>query len=119
MTTTPSSGPTDPHSGDRPLPPYDERRESADVDTDDDKLERDGAYVGGATGPVVTDDSRKSTPKEDTARGAEASPADDELPAAEATQDTPHDPGVGPAHYPGTQRGEDEIKNRDQSGGRD
>jgi hypothetical protein len=118
MTTTPSSGPTDPHSGDRPLPPYDDRRESADVDTDDEKLRRDGAYVGGATGPVETDASRKSEPKEDTARGAEASPSD-EIPAADTPEDTPTDPGVGPAHYAGTQRGEDEIKGREQSEGRD
>jgi hypothetical protein len=118
MTTTPSSGPTDPHGGDRVLPPYDDRRQSADVDTDDEKLHRDGANVGAATGPVETDDSMKSTPKEDTPRGAEASPAN-ETPAAETPEDTPHDPGVGPAHYAGTQRGEDERKGRDQSEGRD
>jgi hypothetical protein len=118
MTTTPSSGPTDPGGGDRPLPPYDDRRQTADVDSDDEKLQRDGANVGGATGPVETDDSTKSTPKEVTARGAEASPSG-ETPAAETPQDTPSDPGVGPAHYPGTQRGEDEIKAREQSEGRD
>lgn len=118
MTTTPSSGPTDPESGDRELPPYDDRRKSADVDTDDEQLRRDGAYVGGATGPVQTDDSMKSTPKEDTPRGAEASPSD-ETPAAGTPQDSPTDEGVGPAHYAGTQRGEDEVKGRQQPEGRD
>ena len=116
MTTVPSSGPTEPESGDRPMPPYDDRRKSADVDPEQD-LHKEGVNVGAATGPVENQDM-KSTPKEDTPRGAEASPAD-EQPAAETPEDTPHDPGVGPAHYAGTQRGEDEIKGRDQSGGRD
>ena len=118
MTTTPSSGPTDPHSGDRPLPPYDDRRQTADVDQDDDKLHRDGANVGAATGPVETDDSLDSPEPTETTRGPVASPAD-EQPAAGMAQDRDSDEGVGPAHYPGTQRGEDEIKNRDQSQGRD
>ena len=119
MTTTPSSGPTDPNSGDRPLPPYDDRREAADVDTDDEKLHREGANVGAATGPVETDDASLDRPEpEDTPRGAVASPAE-EQPAAEMPQDQPSDTGVGPAHYAGTQRGEDEIKGREQAEGRD
>jgi hypothetical protein len=117
MTTTPSSGPPDPHSGDRPLPPYDDRRKTADVDGPE-KEHRDGANVGGATGPVETDDSLDSPEPADTPGGEVASPAE-ETPAAETTQDRPTDPGVGPAHYPGTQRGEDEIKGRNQSQGRD
>ncbi len=54
----------------RPVPPYEGRRESADMDESDD-TNGDGANVAGATGPVE-DDEMKSTPKEDTPRGAEA-----------------------------------------------
>jgi hypothetical protein len=88
------------------------------VDTDDEKLERDGRTSGGATGPVVTDDSRKSTPKEDTARGAEASPADDELPAAEATQEHARTTRASVRALPGTSAARTRSRTR-QSGGRD
>jgi hypothetical protein len=90
----------------RPMPPYDDRRESADVDSGD--THRDGANVGGATGPVESDEL-KSTPKEDTPRGAEASPAD-EQPAADMPE-TDLDPDlVGPDHHQGTGRGEDRAE---------
>lgn len=118
MSITPGDpGPTDPESGDRAIPPYDGRRETADVDGPE-KEYKDGANVGGATGPVETDDSLDRPEPADTPRGAVASPSD-EIPATSATEDTPSDPGVGPAHYPGTQRGEDEVKGREQPGGRD
>lgn len=107
MSITPGDpGPTDPASGDRPVPPYDDRRQSADVDADDEKLHREGANVGAATGPVETDDELKREEPGETERGAVASPAD-EQPAAESGGDDPGPAATGPAHHPGTQRGED------------
>jgi hypothetical protein len=102
--TTPDDVEGDPTG--RPMPPYDDRRKSADVDGGD--THQDGANVGGATGPVEND-ALKSTPKEDTPRGAEASPAD-EQPAADMPE-TDQDPDrVGPDHYQGTGRGEDKTR---------
>ena len=57
------------------VPPYEGRRESADVDSGE-KLRRDGANVGGATGPVESDERKAPEPGE-TPRGAVASPADE------------------------------------------
>jgi hypothetical protein len=90
--------------GDRPMPPYEGRRETADVD-DPEKLRKDGANVGGATGPVESDEMKAPEP-DDTPRGEHASPAD-EQPAAHSPGDAPaEDEGVGPAHHPGTPKGE-------------
>jgi hypothetical protein len=87
------------------VPPYEGRRESADID-DADQGRRDGANVGGATGPVESAEPKAPEPA-DTPRGAVASPAD-EQPAAESGGDAPaEEEGVGPAHTPGTPRGED------------
>lgn len=86
----------------RAVPPYEGRRESADLDQD---AVREGARVGGATGPVENDDFAAPDPA-DTPRGATASPAD-EQPAAEAPETDLDDDRVGPAHEPGTSRGED------------
>ena len=55
-----------------PVPPYEGRRESADIDSGG--ADRDGAHVGGATGPRVTQqppDDPDSSPL-----GRTASPAD-------------------------------------------
>ena len=94
-------------STDRPMPPYEGRRKSADVDGAEE-IRKDGANVGAATGPVESDEM-KSTPKEDTARGAEASPSD-EQPASDMPEtDTDADMG-GPDHYEGTVRGEDRTE---------
>ena len=94
---------------DRPMPPYDDRRKSADVDSEQD-LHKDGANVGAATGPVENDEM-KATPKEDTPRGAEASPSD-EQPASDMPE-TDLDPDmVGPDHYTGTGRGEDRSEGK-------
>jgi hypothetical protein len=84
-----------------PVPPYEGRRESADVD--EGGADRDGVRVGGATGPRVGDqpaDDPASTPL-----GRTASPAD----GADDTEvaDYAPDPGVGPAHQAGVRRGED------------
>ena len=92
-------------SGDRAVPPYDGRRETADVDGPEE-LRKDGANVGGATGPVESEEMKAPEPA-DTARGEHASPAD-EQPAATSPGDAPaEDEGVGPAHVAGVPRGED------------
>jgi len=108
MTMSPGDpGPTD-FEG-KEAPPYEGRRESADVDGEE-KLRRDGANVGGATGPVESDE-RKAPEPADTPGGAVASPA----------ADTPGGAGpasTGPAHYAGTTRGEDVSEDeRDQGEG--
>jgi hypothetical protein len=103
MTMSPGEpGPTD-FEG-KVVPPYEGRRESADV-AGEEKLRRDGADVGGATGPVESDE-RKAPDPEDTPRGAVASPAD-EQPAEQTPGADPGEASVGPAHYAGTTRGED------------
>jgi hypothetical protein len=104
MTGTPAEGSA--------VPPYEGRRESADVDGED-KVRRNGANVGGATGPVESDE-RKAPEPADTPRGAVASPAD-EQPAEETPGEEPGEASVGPAHYAGTARGEDQ---QDSGGGR-
>jgi hypothetical protein len=85
------------------VPPYEGRRESADLDRE---KYREGANVGGATGPVADDRFADEDP-EQTPRGATASPADEE-PADQAPQTDLDDDRVGPAHTPGTPRGEDQ-----------
>jgi hypothetical protein len=103
MTMSPGEpGPTDVEG--RTLPPYEGRRETADVGGEE-KARRDGAEVGGATGPVEND-SRRAPDPEDTPRGRVASPAD-ETPAGEAPDGGSEEATVGPAHVAGTQRGED------------
>jgi hypothetical protein len=92
----------EPSAEGRTLPPYEGRRESADVDA---LSEREGAKIGGATGPA-RDDEMKAPERDDTDRGAVASPAD-EQPADQMTESEESDPGVGPAHVSGTPRGED------------
>ena len=60
MTMSPGDpGPTD-FEG-KTLPPYEGRRETADVDGEDN-LHRDGANVGGATGPVESDEQKAPEP---------------------------------------------------------
>jgi hypothetical protein len=102
MTTPADSGPTDVEG--RTLPPYEGRRESADV-AGEEKLRRDDANVGGATGPVESDEMKAPEPA-DTPGGAVASPAD-EQPAADTPEGESGEASVGPAHHPGTARGED------------
>lgn len=91
-----------------PVPPYEGRRESADVDADG--ADRDGVHVGGATGPVAA-----SGPADDPGSsplGRTASPDEDAGGTGDAggTEDAgyPADPGVGPDHQAGVRRGEDE-----------
>jgi hypothetical protein len=97
----------DPDTGDRAVPPYEGRRKTADVDGEEE-LRKDGANVGGATGPVESDEL-KATPKEDTPRGAEASPSD-EQPASEMPETDLDKDMVGPDHYTGTGSGENKSE---------
>jgi hypothetical protein len=99
--------PNDPDTGGRPLPPYQGRRETADVGGEEE-LVKDGAVTAGATGPVEGDEL-KSTPKEETPRGAEASPAD-EQPASDMPETDLDKDMVGPDHYSGTGRGENKAE---------
>ena len=90
----------DPNEPSGIVPPYEERRETADT-AGADQAYRDGANVGGATGPVESSGAAASD-----AGGGTGSPAD-EQPAAEAPESRGDDSGTGPAHEPGTPRGED------------
>jgi len=94
-------------------PPYDDKKETASADPGPDAVRRDGAYVGGATAPTETHEGLTSPDPSDTPGGRTASPAD-EMPATESTGDErpQEDPGVGPAHVPGTGRAENKPDNR-------
>lgn len=89
----------------RTLPPYEGRRESADVDPQEEST-KDGAKTAGATGPVQ-DDEQKAPDPGDTPGGATTTPAD-EQPAEEMPETDLDDDRVGPAHHPGTGRAEDQ-----------
>lgn len=85
------------------IPPYEGRKTEASEETETYK---DGARTAGATAPV-TDPDMKGPAKENTPRGAVASPAD-EQPAANTPDGPDSDGGVGPAHTAGTARAEDQ-----------
>ncbi|MDP3891814.1 hypothetical protein [Nocardioides sp.] len=103
MTTVPD--PDNPDTENATVPPYEGRREAADVD-DQDESEKDGAKTAGATGPVE-DDEKKAPAPEGTERGATASPAD-EQPADNRSAGVDSGPGAtGPDHITGTGRAED------------
>jgi hypothetical protein len=115
MTMSPGDpGPTD-FEG-KATPPYEGRRETADVDSEQEKLHRDGANVGAATGPVETDERKKAPEPADTPRGAVASPAD-EQPAGQMPSGDEGEASVGPAHHAGTTRGEDVSEDKHDQGG--
>jgi hypothetical protein len=111
MTSTPGNPGSTDFEG-KAVPPYEGRRERAEVDSDQEKLHRDGANVGAATGPVETGEGMKAPEPADTPRGAVASPAD-EQPAADTPSGDSGPASVGPAHHPGTTRGED-VGDRDE-----
>jgi len=100
---------TEADPGDRAIPPYEGRKERADVVTGPDggeaDTERDGAQIGGADRPRQNSETKSPDPAA-TERGEHASPAD-EQPAASAPQGEPADEGTGPAHEPGVKRAED------------
>lgn len=102
MTSSPN--PDSPDTEGKTVPPYDDRKKGADVDSQDEST-KDGAKTGGASGLVEDDESKAPDPAQ-TEGGATASPAD-EQPASEVTT-TDTDPDVtGPAHEKGTGRAED------------
>jgi hypothetical protein len=109
MTLDPN-GPGDPNGPEgvdpagKTIPPYEGRRESADVDGSE-KSTRDGVKVGGATGPVEDDEGKAPDPAS-TPGGATGSPSD-EQPASQMPETDLDDDMVGPAHQAGTPRAED------------
>jgi hypothetical protein len=103
MTTIPD--PDNPDTENTTVPPYEGRRESADVDGEEESV-KDGVKTAGATGPVE-DDEMKAPAPEDTQRGAVASPSD-EQPAENESAGPGAGPGAtGPDHVAGTGRAED------------
>jgi hypothetical protein len=94
----------DPDTQGRAVPPYDGRQTSGPVEAPSESV-KDGAKIGGATGPVADDEPKAADPVR-TDRGATASPAD-EQPAEDVPETQDSDEGVGPAHVAGTPRGED------------
>jgi hypothetical protein len=89
------------------VPPYEGRKEEADLDRG--RPPQADANVRGATNPVPVDDPGLTDPDpESTPGGATASPAD-EQPAAEADGGGDYE-GTGPAHTPGVARGEDQER---------
>jgi hypothetical protein len=86
------------------VPPYDGRKESAEIDEHGSTM-RDGVRVGGATGPVVDDEYKAPSPS-DTPGGRAASPGDTQ-PAAEQPDGPDREEGAdAPAHVPGVPKGE-------------
>lgn len=110
MTLDPN-GPGDPNGPEgvdtagKTVPPYEGRKESADVAGKEEST-KDGAKTGGATG-LVEDDDMKAPAPADTPRGATGSPSD-EQPASEMPETDLDDDAVGPAHESGTGRAEDQ-----------
>lgn len=102
MTSSPH--PDDPDTEGKTLPPYDGRKESAEV-KDKEESTKDGAKTAGATGLVEDDDAKASDP-DATERGGEASPAD-EQPASQSSGTDQGPAAPGPSHEPGTGRAED------------
>jgi hypothetical protein len=83
------------------LPPYEGRTTEGTPTAFSDAQ---GAKVGGATGPAVDPEYKSPAPGQ-TPGGATASPAD-EQPARHAKETDTDDDMVGPAHVPGSRRGE-------------
>jgi hypothetical protein len=104
MTTDFPNANEDPDTTNKTVPPYDDRKESGSVGSREEST-REGVKVGGASGPVEDQDMKAADPA-DTARGAVASPAD-EQPASQSGGRDEDEGSVGPAHQPGTVRGED------------
>jgi hypothetical protein len=89
-------------------PPYEGRtteRAAGEEPGDGEPAERRERAEGTAPGSRT----EELTDPDSTAGGRTESPAD-EQPAAEQEQTRDSDPGVGPAHHPGTPRGEDEAE---------
>ncbi len=90
------------------VPPYDGRTQGTEID--EGGTHRDGANVGGATGPRTNTEGYTDPSPSDTPGGRVKSPAD-EMPATEDSggSESGQNPDVGPDHYAGTGRGEDKA----------
>lgn len=75
MTSGPNAN-EEPDTTGSTVPPYEGRRESADVEGQEEST-KDGAKTGGATGPVEDDEAKAPEPSE-TEGGATGSPADEQ-----------------------------------------
>ena len=101
MTTIPD--PDDPDTEDKAVPPYEDRKETADSG---EGTASDDASTAGAAAPASSDERSEPDPDE-TEGGATASPAD-EQPAQEESDDPGEGTGeTGPSHTTGTGRAED------------
>ncbi len=99
-------GDTNAEESNSPVPPYEGRQESAEVD--EGGTHRDGANVGGATGPRTGDGMTDPDPG-DTPGGREWSPSD-EMPATDGgDQRAEEDSGTGPSHVAGAGKAEDKA----------
>jgi hypothetical protein len=86
------------------VPPYEGRKSSAEPDQEGG-THRDGARVGGATGPVSDEEPKADSPS-DTAGGRTTSPSD-EQPAADMPDGTSSEQGDATgSHHEGTSKGE-------------
>jgi hypothetical protein len=98
-------GPPDDTPGGNPaVPPYEGRKESADV-APSDQGEKDGVGVGGASRPTEAKPGLRQPDPDQSPRGAVASPAD-EQPAAAQQEAKPDEGSTGPAHQAGVPRAE-------------
>lgn len=92
------------------LPPYEGRSKGSDFPESGGSEE--------PTGDSSTDEAGRVSPDpEQTPGGATASPAE-EQPASDMPETEDTDPGVGPAHTPGTARGEDRLDKHGTESGR-
>ena len=88
------------------LPPYEGRKESGDI-TSEQAGEGTGTRTAGAARQVADSDYKAPKPGE-TPGGATASPADEQPASQSSERDRDHDP-AGPAHMAGTGRAEDKL----------
>jgi hypothetical protein len=114
MSTTPKGPntgrtPDDNDEPSGPLPPYEGRKENADVEPagsggEAAGVHKGGVNVGGGQRPKESAPMKAPEPG-DTPGGEHAAPSD-EQPASESGGDRPAEADTGPAHQPGTPRGE-------------
>jgi hypothetical protein len=103
MTTIPD--PDNPDTEGTTVPPYDDRKETADSG---EGTASDDASTAGAAAPASSDAELSEPDSDETEGGATASPAD-EQPAQEESDDPGEGTGeTGPSHAGGTGRAEDQ-----------
>jgi hypothetical protein len=103
MTTIPD--PDDPDTEGTTVPPYDDRKETAESG---EGTASDDPTTAGAAAPASSHDELSEPEPDETEGGATASPAD-EQPAQEESDDPGEGTGeTGPSHAGGTGRAEDQ-----------